>query len=55
MAQKTYGTPGSPSVTTTIGGRQLSPLSPKFGGPIKEKAWWPPRVVPPNVLGVTRR
>jgi hypothetical protein len=21
----------------------------------ESKAWWPPRVVPPNVLGVTRR
>jgi arylsulfatase A-like enzyme len=53
MAQKIYGTPGSPSATTTISGKQLPPPDPKFGGVIKEKAseskaWWPPRVVPPK-------
>ena len=52
-AQQTTGTPGSPSATTTIDGKQLPPPDPKFGGVIKEKAtestpWWPPRVVPPK-------
>jgi arylsulfatase A-like enzyme len=47
------GTPGSPSATTTISGKQLPPPDPKFGGVIKNiakdsKAWWAPRVVPPN-------
>jgi arylsulfatase len=51
--QGTSGTPGSPSATTTISGKQLPPPDPKFGGDIKEsaqqsKAWWPPRVVPPK-------
>jgi hypothetical protein len=55
MAQQIYGTPGSPSATTTVSGKQLPPPAPKFGEVIKEKAWWPPRVVPPTVLGVTRR
>src|SRR5882757_1893256 len=50
---QTTGTPGSPSATTTIDGKQLPPPDPKFGGVIKEKAseskpWWPPRVVPPK-------
>jgi arylsulfatase A-like enzyme len=53
MAQQTTGTPGSPSATTTIDGKQLPPPDPKFGGVIKEKASeskpsWPPRVVPPK-------
>jgi arylsulfatase len=53
MAQQITGTPGSPSATTTIDGKQLPPLPPKFGGVIKEtvegsKSWWPPRVVPPK-------
>src|SRR5262245_4867274 len=53
MAQQTTGTPGSPSATTTISGKQLPPPAPKFGGVIKEttagsKSWWPPRVVPPK-------
>ena len=51
--QQITGTPGSPSATTTIGGKQLPPPDPKFGGVINEKAsdskpWWPPRVVPPK-------
>jgi arylsulfatase A-like enzyme len=52
-AQQVNGTPGSPSATTTIDGKQLPPPDPKFGGVIKEKAsestaWWAPRVVPPK-------
>ena len=52
-AQQTTGTPGSPSATTTIDGKQIPPPPPKFGGVIKESAkdstpWWPPRVVPPK-------
>src|SRR5262245_11837586 len=58
-AQQTTGTPGSPSATTTIDGKQLPPPPPTFGGVIREdakdsKPWWPPTVVPgkgaPNVL-----
>src|SRR5712664_4977180 len=58
-AQQINGTPGSPSATITIDGKQLPPPPPKFGGVIKESAkdskpWWPPRIVPPmgapNVL-----
>jgi arylsulfatase A-like enzyme len=50
---ETTGTPGSPSATTTISGKQLPPPDPKFGGVINEtaknsKPWWPPRVVPPK-------
>jgi arylsulfatase A-like enzyme len=53
MAQQINGTPGSPSATTTIDGKQLPPTPPKFGGVIKEtvqgsNTWWPPRVVPPK-------
>jgi arylsulfatase A-like enzyme len=53
FAQQTTGEPGSPGATTTIGGKQLPPPDPKFGGVINEKAseskaWWPPRVVPPK-------
>jgi arylsulfatase A-like enzyme len=52
-AQQIYGTPGSPSATETLDGKQLPPLPPKFGGVINEsakdsKTWWPPRVVPPK-------
>ena len=52
-AQQITGTPGSPSATTTITGKQLPPPDPKFGGVIKERAsestpWWAPRVVPPK-------
>ena len=51
--QQTTGEPGSPTATTTTGGKQLPLPDPKFGGVIKEKAseskaWWPPRVVPPK-------
>jgi hypothetical protein len=51
--QQITGTPGSPSATTTIDGRQLPPPDSKFGGVIKENAveskpWWAPRVVPPK-------
>src|SRR5438094_2774574 len=50
---QTTGTPGSPSATTTIDGKQLPPPDPKFGGVIKESAvnskpFWPPTVVPPK-------
>jgi arylsulfatase A-like enzyme len=52
-AQQINGTPGSPSATTTIDGKQLPPEPPKFGGVIKEdakdsKSYWPPSVVPPK-------
>ncbi len=50
---QTTGTPGSPSATTTISGKQLPAPDPKFGGVIKEtapnsKSWWPPTIVPPK-------
>ena len=53
QAQQTTGTPGSPSATPTIDGKQLPPPDPKFGGIIKENAaqsnaWWAPRIVPPK-------
>ena len=53
VAQQVTGTPGSPSATTTIEGKQIPAPPPKFGGVIKEtregsKPWWPPRVVPPK-------
>ena len=53
LAQQVTGVPGSPSATTTLGGKQLPPPPPKFGGVIKENAyqskpWWAPRVVPPK-------
>jgi arylsulfatase len=52
-AQQIYGTPGSPSATMSIDGKQLPPPPPKFEGVIKENAkdskpYWPPRVVPPK-------
>src|SRR5271167_1829663 len=52
-AQQIIGTPGSPSATTTIDGKQLPPPPSKFGGVIKEdakdsKPYWPPTVVPPK-------
>lgn len=52
-AQGTTGTPGSPSATTTIDGKQLPPPPGKFGGVIKEEAkdskpYWQPTVVPPK-------
>ena len=53
QAQQVTGTPGSPSATTTIDGKQLPPPNPRFGGAIKDdalqsKPWWAPRVVPPQ-------
>jgi arylsulfatase A-like enzyme len=53
VAQQVNGTPGSPSATTSLDGKQLPPPPSKFGGVIKESAkdstpWWPPRVVPPK-------
>jgi arylsulfatase A-like enzyme len=50
---QTTGTPGSPSATTTIDGKQLPAPNPKFGGVIKDdalqsKPWWAPRIVPPK-------
>ena len=53
FAQQITGTPGAPSATTTINGKQLPPPDPKFGGVIKDdalqsKPWWAPRVVPPK-------
>jgi len=59
LAQQVTGTPGSPSATTTISGKQLPAPAPAFGGVIKDDAlqstpWWAPRIVPPadapNVL-----
>jgi arylsulfatase len=52
-AQQITGTPGSPSATETLNGKQLPAPAPKFGGVIKEtlqgsKTWWPPRIVPPK-------
>ena len=52
-AQQTTGTPGSPSATTTISGKQLPAPDPPFGGDIKDgalqsKAWWAPRIVTPK-------
>ena len=58
-AQQVTGTPGSPSATTTINGRQLPAPQPTWGGVIKNDAlqstpWWAPTIVPPagapNVL-----
>jgi arylsulfatase len=53
LAQQITGTPGAPSATITIDGKQLPPPPPKFGGVIKENAkdskpYWPPQVVPPR-------
>ena len=53
QAQQITGTPGSPSATMTIDGKQLPPPDPKFGGVIKDtaadsKPYWPPSVVPPK-------
>lgn len=52
-SQTVNGTPGSPSSTVTVDGKQLPPPPMKFGGVIKENAkdskpWWPPQVVPPK-------
>jgi len=38
LAQQITGTSGSPTATTTLSGKQLPPLDPKFGGEIKQKA-----------------
>lgn len=53
VAQEITGTPGSPTATTTTGGKQLPLPEPKFGGVIKTKAsestpYLVPRVVPPK-------
>ena len=53
QGQTLSGTPGSPSATTTTGGKHLPLPDPKFGGVIKTKAsestpWWAPRIVPPK-------
>jgi arylsulfatase A-like enzyme len=53
VAQQKSSPPGSPGATTTIDGRYLPPVPPKFGGEInlnayQSKPWWPPRVVPPR-------
>src|SRR6188474_135266 len=50
---QTAGTPGSPSATTTIEGRQLPPEPQKFAGVIEtsakdSKPAWPAKVVPPK-------
>ena len=47
------GTPGSPSATVVIDGKQLPPPPLPFKGVIKEdardsKSYWPPRIVPPK-------
>src|SRR5438046_10495762 len=52
-AQQINGTPGSPSATVTIDGKQIPPPPMPFGGVIKESVkdstpYWPPRVVPPK-------
>src|SRR5580765_1367938 len=52
-AQEVTGTPGSPSATTTIDGRQIPPPPGKFGGVINLDApnstsYWQPQVVPPK-------
>jgi arylsulfatase A-like enzyme len=52
-AQQVTGTPGSPSATTTINGKQLPPPPPKFEGKIERNAaqskpYWPPRLEPPK-------
>src|SRR5271169_3287064 len=52
-AQQINGTPGSPSATVTIDGKQIPPPPIPFGGVIKESAkdskpYWPPTVVPPK-------
>ena len=53
FAQQPTASPGSPSATTTIDGKQLPAPDPKFGGVIKDdalqsKPWWAPRIVPPR-------
>ena len=53
MAQQVNGTPGSPSATRTIDGKQLPATPEKFGGVIKgtaleSKPYWPATIVPPK-------
>src|SRR3990172_9745249 len=53
FAQQTTGTPGSPSATSTIDGRQIPPPPGNFGGTINLDAlnstpYWQPTVVPPK-------
>ena len=52
-AQQITGTPGAPSATVVIDGKQIPPPPMPFGGVIKESAtnskpYWPPTVVPPK-------
>ena len=52
-AQQIYGTPGAPSATESLAGKQLPPAPAGFGGVINERAsaskpYWPARVVPPK-------
>src|SRR6516165_5987711 len=52
-AQQITGTPGSPSATTTINGRQIPNPPAPFGGVINlnaldSKPYWQPQVVPPK-------
>jgi hypothetical protein len=39
-AQQVTGTPGSPSATTSIDGKQIPPPPPKFGGVINGPRQW---------------
>ena len=53
QAQQIYGTPGSPSATTTIQGEQIPAPPQKFKGKIgktapESKPYWPARIVPPK-------
>ena len=53
QGQQIYGTPGSPSATTTIQGDQIPAPPQKFGGTIRDtapesKPYWPARIVPPK-------
>ena len=53
IAQEVTGTPGSPSATSTIDGRQIPPPPANFGGTINLDAlnstpYWQPTVVPPK-------
>jgi arylsulfatase A-like enzyme len=53
QAQQVYGTPGSPSATTTIQGDQIPAPPQTFKGKIERttkgsKPYWPARIVPPK-------